>query len=77
LAYKAIEKGGNMPCILNAANEIAVAEFLNEKISFLEISDVIENCMEKIQFISSPSLDDYINTDTETRMLAQNLIIKV
>lgn len=77
LAYKALEKGGNMPCILNAANEIAVAEFLNEKISFLEISDVIENCMEKIQFISSPSLDDYINTDTETRMLAQNLIIKV
>jgi 1-deoxy-D-xylulose-5-phosphate reductoisomerase len=77
LAYQALEKGGNMACILNAANEIAVAEFLNDKISFLEISDVIEQCMAKVGFITNPTLDDYIQTDTETRMLAQNLIIKV
>ncbi len=77
LAFEAMEKGGNLPCILNAANEIAVAEFLNDKISFLEISDVIEQCMAKVPFVSSPTLDDYINTDTETRRLAQNLIIKV
>ena len=77
LAFKALDKGGNMPCILNAANEIAVAEFLNDKISFLEISDILEQCMTKVSFIKNPSLDDYINTDTETRRLAQNLIIKV
>ena len=77
LAYSALEKGGNMACILNAANEIAVAEFLNDKISFLEISDVIENCMAKVAFVAKPTLEDYINTDTETRRLAQNLIIKV
>ena len=77
LAFEALDKGGNMPCILNAANEIAVAEFLNDKISFLEISDVLERCMAKVSFIKNPSLEDYINTDTETRMLAQNLIIKV
>ncbi len=77
LAFTALDKGGNMPCILNAANEIAVAEFLNDKISFLEISDVIEQCMAKVAYVAAPSLEDYINTDTETRRLAQNLIIKV
>jgi 1-deoxy-D-xylulose-5-phosphate reductoisomerase len=77
LAFDALNKGGNMACILNAANEIAVAEFLNDKISFLEISDVIEQCMAKVSFVAKPTLDDYINTDTETRRLAQNLIIKV
>jgi 1-deoxy-D-xylulose-5-phosphate reductoisomerase len=77
LAFDALAKGGNMPCILNAANEIAVEQFLNDKISFLEISDLIEQCMAKISFIAAPSLDDYIQTDTETRRLAQNLIIKV
>ncbi|HWZ22572.1 MAG TPA: 1-deoxy-D-xylulose-5-phosphate reductoisomerase, partial [Cytophagaceae bacterium] len=77
LAFEALDKGGNMPCILNAANEIAVAEFLNDRISFLEISDILEQCMAKVSFVKNPSLEDYINTDTETRMLAQNLIIKV
>jgi len=77
LAFAALDKGGNMPCILNAANEIAVAEFLNDKISFLEISDVIEQCMAKVGFVANPTLEDYINTDTESRVLAQNLIIKV
>jgi 1-deoxy-D-xylulose-5-phosphate reductoisomerase len=77
LAFDAMDKGGNVPCILNAANEIAVEEFLNDRISFLEISDVIEQCMAKVPFIAAPTLEDYIQTDTETRRLAQNLIIKV
>jgi 1-deoxy-D-xylulose-5-phosphate reductoisomerase len=77
LAYTALQKGGNMACILNAANEIAVAEFLNDKISFLEISDVIEQCMSKVTFIKTPTLEDYIHTDEETRRQAKNLIVKV
>jgi len=76
-AYNALKKGGNLACILNAANEIAVAEFLNDKLSFLEISDVIEKCMDKVSFIENPSLEDYIQTDTETRLLAKNLTVKV
>lgn len=67
LAYKAVEKGGNMPCILNAANEIAVAGFLQDKISFPSISEIIERTMESVTFIASPSLDDYVHTDAEAR----------
>ena len=74
LAYSAMEKGGNMPCILNAANEIMVDAFLKDKISFLSMSDVIENCMEKITFVKNPKLEDYINTDRETRILANELL---
>ena len=74
LAYKALEKGGNMPCILNAANEVAVEAFLKKKISFLCMPDIIENCMEKINFISQPEYEDYVNTDKETRVFANNLI---
>jgi 1-deoxy-D-xylulose-5-phosphate reductoisomerase len=74
LAYKALERGGNMPCIINAANEIAVAAFLNNDTGFLAMSDVIETCMQKINFIENPSLGDYLNTDKETRIFAQNLI---
>jgi 1-deoxy-D-xylulose-5-phosphate reductoisomerase len=77
LAFSALKRGGNVPCVLNAANEIAVAEFLKDKISFLEISEVIEQCIGKMNFIAEPTLEDYINTDQETRRLAQNLIIKV
>lgn len=66
-AYHAIEKGGNMPCILNAANEIAVASFLQEKIGFLQISELIEHTMQKVDFIAQPTLDDYIETDKEAR----------
>jgi 1-deoxy-D-xylulose-5-phosphate reductoisomerase len=73
-AYEAMRKGGNLPCVMNAANEIAVAEFLREKIGFLEISDVIEKCMEKMPYISSPGFDDYIETDRETRVVAKELI---
>lgn len=74
LAYQALEKGGNMSCILNAANEIVVESFLNDKIGFLSMSDIIENCMEKITFVKNPSLEDYINTDIETRILARELL---
>jgi len=76
LAYDAIEKGGNMPCILNAANEIAVAAFLKDKVGFLEMSDIIAQCMQKISFINEPNLQDFINTDIETRKLANSLIVK-
>ena len=74
LAYNAMEKGGNIPCVLNAANEIAVAAFLKNKISFLNMSDLIANCMEKITFVSNPTLDDYEATNTTTRILANELL---
>ena len=74
LAYYALNKGGNMPCILNAANEIAVEAFLNEKIKFLEIPDIIEKVMSKISFIHHPTIDDYCTTDSEARMETRELI---
>jgi 1-deoxy-D-xylulose-5-phosphate reductoisomerase len=77
LAYTALKQGGNMPCIINAANEIAVANFLSENIGFLAMSDIIEQCMQQIQYEASPVLDDYLNTDKETRIFAQNLIKKM
>ena len=70
LAYKSIEKGGNMPCIMNAANEIAVELFLQEKIGFLQMSELIEQTLTKTVFIQNPSLEDYIQTDTEAREIA-------
>ena len=74
LAYKAMEKRGNMPCILNAANEIAVEAFLQDRIGFLNMSDLIADCMEKITFVQTPTLDDYVSTNTETRILANKLL---
>lgn len=73
-AYKAMEKGGNSSCVLNAANEVAVEAFLKDKIGFLNMSDLIGNCLEKITFVKNPSLDDYIETDRQTRLLANTLI---
>lgn len=67
LAYKAIEMGGNAPCILNAANEIANAAFLKDKIGFLEMSDIIEDALIKIPHIDTPTYNDYVSTDAETR----------
>ncbi|RZL26916.1 MAG: 1-deoxy-D-xylulose-5-phosphate reductoisomerase, partial [Pedobacter sp.] len=69
LAFQSLRKGGNMPCILNAANEIVVEAFLNDKIGFLEMSDVIERCMEEINFVENPQLDDYLETDKHSRIL--------
>ena len=74
LAYNAMEKGGNMPCILNAANEVVVAAFLQDKIGFLNMSDLIANCMEKITFVANPNLEDYIATNEATRKLAKELL---
>ena len=71
-----MRKGGNAACVLNAANEIVVESFLNEKINFLYMSDVIEDCIEKITFVKNPTLEDYINTDKETRVLAKKIISK-
>jgi len=74
LAFDALAEGGNLPCILNAANEVAVNAFLQDKIGFLEISDVIEQSFMKVDFIKSPNFDDYLKTDNETRKVAESLI---
>jgi len=76
-AYESVAKAGNMPCIMNAANEIAVASFLREEIGFLPMSDVIEYTMQKVSFLESPSLDDYFATDAEARMVATELIQRI
>lgn len=73
LAYEALDAGGNVPCILNAANEVAVQAFLEEKISFLKMSDIIEKSIEKVDFIEKPDIDNLIQTNTETRRIAQLL----
>ncbi len=74
LAFEAMKKGGNLPCVLNASNEIAVEGFLGGKISFPGISDLIEKCMEKIEFQANPNLEDLFETDAETRELAKEFI---
>lgn len=74
LAFSAMDRGGNMPCVLNAANEVAVAGFLNDKVGFLEMSDIVENCLQKMDFIPQPGLADYIETDKETRVRALEII---
>ncbi len=74
LAFEALNKGGNMPCVLNAANEIAVSSFLADKIKFLEMSSVIETCLSKMSFIEKPNYEQYIECDKETRKLASTLI---
>ena len=73
-AFEALRLGGNMPCVINAANEVAVAEFLNNRLGFLQMSEVIENCMTKISFIQNPNLEDYLETDRETRVYARELV---
>ena len=76
LAYKALEKGGNLACVLNAANEVAVQNFLEDKIGFLEMSDCIENAMESVEFIQKPNINDYINSDAAAREIAMAYIEK-
>ena len=72
-AFEAARQAGNMPCILNAANEVVVAAFLQDRIGFLQMSDVIEQTMRKASFIVNPSYEDYVATDTEARRLAAEL----
>jgi len=74
LAFDALDKGGNLPCVLNAANEVAVAAFLREEIGFLEMSDVIEETMNAVEYVKLPSLDDFIASDRESRIITENLI---
>ncbi len=74
LSFEALERGGNMPCILNAANEVCVAAFLKERIGFLQMSDVIEQTMQRTSFITSPTYDDYVATDAAARRIAEELI---
>ncbi len=74
LAFDAMAKGGNMPCILNAANEVAVSAFLKDEVGFLEMSDLIESCMAKVAYIANPSYSDYVETDRETRLLATDFV---
>lgn len=76
LAYDAMAKGGNLACILNAANEVAVEAFLKDKIGFLQISELIENCMANMTYIAQPSYEDFVNTDKETRKNALEKINK-
>lgn len=74
LAYAAMEKGGNAACILNAANEIAVDAFLKDKIGFLDISDVIIECLAKVTFIATPTYSDYVETNEAARRFASEMI---
>lgn len=74
LAYTALRKGGNMPCIINAANEVVVEAFLQERIGFLQMSDVIAACMDEIAFVEKPSLNNYLETDRYTRIFAGQLV---
>jgi 1-deoxy-D-xylulose-5-phosphate reductoisomerase len=71
LAFDALHRGGNAPCALNAANEVAVAAFLHDRIGFLQMSDVVEHALGRFSFVASPTYDDYVNTDAEARRLAE------
>ena len=73
-AYDALAMGGNMPCVVNAANEVCVAAFLNDRIKFTDMSRIIERAMQSANFTIKPSLDDYIATDAEVRKMADNWI---
>ena len=74
LAYEALNRGGNMACIVNAANEVVVSAFLKDRIPFLRMSEVIEQSMEKVPFIQTPTYEDYVATDAEARRIAESLI---
>ena len=74
LAYEALNQGGNMACIVNAANEVVVSAFLKDRISFLRMSEVIEQSMAKVSFIQTPTYEDYVATDAEARRVAESLI---
>ena len=74
LAYEALNRGGNMACIVNAANEVVVSAFLKDRISFLRMSEVIEQSMAKVPFIQTPTYEDYVATDAEARRIVESLI---
>jgi 1-deoxy-D-xylulose-5-phosphate reductoisomerase len=74
LAYEALHQGGNMPCIVNAANEVANRAFIDDKIGFEQIGDIIERTMGKIAFTTDSTLETYLQTDKEARQYASTLI---
>ncbi len=74
LAYEALRQGGNMPCIVNAANEVMVSAFLQDRVKFFSMSRIIEQAMQQISFIRKPTYEDYVATDAETRKLAASLL---
>jgi len=74
LAFEAIKLGGNIPCVLNAANEVLVSSFLKDRIGFLKMPEIIEKCMNKIAFVKHPSYENLVDTDKESRKLALELI---
>ena len=74
LAFEAMKRGGNSPCVLNAANEVAVESFLHDKIGFLEMSNVVEKCLEKVSFVAKPVYSDYVETNKETRERAKEWV---
>ena len=74
LAYEALNQGGNMACIVNAANEVVVSAFLKDRIPFLRMSEVIEQTMSRVAFIQTPTYEDYVATDAEARRVAESLI---
>ena len=76
LAYRALDKGGNIPCIMNAANEVAVNAFLEGKLGFFDMPGVIEKTMNSVAFIANPDLNDYIETDSEARKIAGSYLFK-
>jgi 1-deoxy-D-xylulose-5-phosphate reductoisomerase len=74
LAAEALNKGGNLPCVMNAANELAVYAFLRNRINFLDMTDVIERTMGKVPFIEKPTLEEYFDSDGEARNYAADMI---
>ncbi|MDL2230268.1 1-deoxy-D-xylulose-5-phosphate reductoisomerase [Alistipes sp. OttesenSCG-928-L06] len=77
LAYQALRMGGNAPCVLNAANEIAVQAFLERKIAFTDMTGILENTLERAQMLESPTLEDYRLSDTEARLMAAEEVKKL
>ena len=77
LAFEAMSQSGNAPCVLNAANEVAVAAFLRDEVGFLQMSEVVEECLSRVSYLANPSLDDYVLTDQETRRVAQERLARL
>jgi 1-deoxy-D-xylulose-5-phosphate reductoisomerase len=76
LAFEAMSRAGNAPCVLNAANEVAVAAFLRDEVGFLQMSELVEHCLSRVSYLADPSLDDYVQTDKETRRVAQEQLAR-
>ncbi len=74
LAYESLHAGGNRSCVLNAANEVVVDAFLKDQVGFLEMSDIIEQTLDKVEFITTPTLDDYLETDRVARLITKEII---